>query len=117
MRVDRICYEQLFPTGVYANQRYRAEAEFQEGDDFSECFKILKSAVEKTFAELNPQINWDEAKQEEPDSPEEQTIKGIINSINSSKTLKTLEYVKPTGDIANNKKIMEAYNNKLKSFQ
>jgi len=123
MRVDRICYEQLFPTGVYANQRYRAEAEFQAGDDFSECFKILKSAVEKTFIELNPSIMWEvgehklEVRYSEPtnEDQKEDATQRMITAINSCTELKVLETFKLL--VKNNPVFQEAYNNKLKSFQ
>ena len=60
MRIEKIAYEQLYPTGVYANQRYRVEAEVLPTEDIEECYKHLKGIVEKTFTALNPQINWND---------------------------------------------------------
>ena len=60
MKVDRICFEQLFPTGVYANQRLRAEATIDDFEDMADCYKKLQQEVEKAFILLNPQIKWNE---------------------------------------------------------
>ena len=45
MTISSISYEQLYPTGVYANQRYRAEAIVTEGEDLVECYGKLKDSV------------------------------------------------------------------------
>ncbi len=69
MKVDRICFEQLFPTGVYANQRLRMEILIEDKDigygdseegAIKKAFVKARDLVEKSFIELNPQIKWNE---------------------------------------------------------
>lgn len=61
MKIDRIAVEKLYPTGLYANVRLRAEASLDDGDDIEWCYKSLQDEVEKVFAAMNPQINWNES--------------------------------------------------------
>lgn len=61
MKIERISFEQLYPTGIYANQRYRAEASVEEGEDLVECYKVLQSKTEAAFVAMNPHIKWNEA--------------------------------------------------------
>ncbi len=80
MTIDKIHYEQLFPTGVYANERYRVEISLNESDflesvslgelngvrslDTNEvinnAFETAKKLVNAAFEKLNPQIKWNE---------------------------------------------------------
>jgi hypothetical protein len=112
MRIEKIAYEQLFPTGVYQNQRYYAEATVDwEKDDIVECYKTLKSCVKNTFIELNPEI---------PPIQEEQPtdkIDSFIATINYCTNKKFLENFKKRVDEENDPRLTEAYDNKLKSFQ
>lgn len=108
MKIDRIAYEQLFPTGVYQNQRYYAEATVDwEKDDIIECYKTLKSCVEKTFIELNPPTQ-----EEQPTDK----IDSFISTINYCTTKKFLENFKKRVDEENNTRLTEAYNKKLNEF-
>lgn len=63
MRIEKIKYEQLFPTGVYQNQRLSIEIQLEESDfiDSTEAgthraFAIAKSFVESAFKQLNPNV-------------------------------------------------------------
>jgi len=141
MRVDKICYEQLYPTGVYANQRYRVEIilepmdlanpDLPQSDVAKRAFQKAKEIVEKTFIALNPQINWNEENigmglpltsgqnGSQPtitqvEKPIRDTIDNIIEDINSCKELKVLESYKLIAKT--NSRIQEAYTNKLNSF-
>ena len=139
MRVDKICYEQLWPTGQFSNQRYRVEATVDwEKDDIIECYKTLKSCVEKTFTELNPQIQWSDQPhpipgvnqfmQQETKPPEIQIEKPLgvtvedINSCTEKKILETYRFVikgKPTLEKAYLDKMGEflTKESKTKTFQ
>lgn len=64
MKIERIKYEQLFPTGEYANQRLSMEIvlephDFCEGEVpqikvAEEAFEFAKKAVNDAFQKLNP---------------------------------------------------------------
>ena len=123
MKIDRIAYEQLYPTGVYANQRFRAEASVDwEKDDIMECYKTLQSAVEKAFVALNPQIKWQEVPEspiqevtfQKPDS-KESAIDRMITAINTCIDIKVLETFGLL--VRNNVVLQETYNRKFKELQ
>lgn len=110
MRIEKIAYEQLYPTGVYANQRYRAEASVEDGDDMMDCFFKLKKTVEDAFTELNPQIEWSQPMFHPPTQDETKprnTQDQIIQDIKSCKEVKVLESYKLIAK--SNPKIQEAY--------
>ena len=77
MKIDRICFEQLFPTGVYANQRLRAEATIEDGENPIVGYVELQAIVEASFTTLNPQIQWQHS---------ESDIKAIIDYPAKEKT-------------------------------
>jgi hypothetical protein len=142
MKIDKIAYEQLFPTGVYANQRYRAEATIEKGDDIQKCYVELQQCVNKVFNEMNPQINWSDrlsdsaglnnqfpmfhpstgitsglnGSQPTALSPPDK-IDSFIATINYCTNKKFLENFKKRVDEEKSERLTEAYNNKLKSFQ
>lgn len=130
MKIDRICFEQLFPTGLYANQRFRAEASVEEGEDLTGCYKKLQQEVEKAFIAINPQISWSAGAQvyvnpeyshllngnsETKTDPKEQQIEGFIQAIQMANGVKALKYFEKISET--DPRIKEAYNNKLKSFE
>jgi hypothetical protein len=143
MRIDRICYEQLYPTGVFANQRYRVEVLIEEGDygvvsghelltreeAAQRAFKYAKQIVEDTFVALNPQIQCSDKEEKIvktfggiTDADLNSAIGGlrntkdmIIEDIGTCGDLKTLETYKYIAK--SNTEIEQAYNEKLKSFQ
>ena len=116
MKIDRIAFEQLYPTGAFSNQRYRAEATVDwEKDDIGECYKTLQSCVEKTFIALNPQIKWEERVVEVQKDSKESATERMLTAINTCTEMKVLETFKLL--VKNNQVFQEAYDNKLKSFQ
>lgn len=129
MKIDRIAYEQLYPTGVYANQRYRVEASIQEeGGDIIKCFAELKKTVEDAFVEMNPQIQWsqpmfhpptEESSQKENSvQPKDERIQSFIEMVNSKyQTKKTLENLRAKIEAENNPELTAAFESKLKSFE
>lgn len=128
MKIDRICYEQLWPTGVYANQRYRAEATIEPHEDIVECYKELQRKVEAAFTAMNPQIQWNplilnanngasitgEVLSETKTDPKEQQIQGFIQAIEMASGEKALRYFEKISET--DPRIKEAFSNKLKSF-
>jgi hypothetical protein len=107
MKVTKITFEQLFPTGQYANQRLGMEIEFQEGDfnNYSNEADVVQSAfshakelVNKSFQSLNPELqhqptdyNTGEVLQEQP---VDRRVGLLADDILSSPDLKTLESYK-----------------------
>ena len=82
MTIDKIIFEQLYPTGIYANQRYRIEASVSEGEDLVECYKVLQRKTEEAFTALNPQIKWEEEKNPSIiDKQKEKELRKIESSI------------------------------------
>lgn len=82
MKIDRIAFEQLYPTGAYSNQRLRVEVVIEGEDSVEEAFNHAKTLVNQTFEKLNPHITWNEdAKPKE--EPVNQRIAQIIEDINS----------------------------------
>lgn len=132
MRVTTIEYEQLFPTGVYANQRYRVIGTIEEGDEITDCFKYLKEKVEKTFVELNPQIQWSEhdekdkfikewnqpieksSQKENLLPPKESVIQSHIKTINECKTLNNLKIFEKLVHNSKDEDLSQAY---MKKYQ
>jgi len=116
MTIDKIHYEQLFPTGVYANQRLRVEISLDENDygfvnggmqivsveDATlKAFNLAKSLVEKAFIELNPQIKWDVTNPLQPipetqiqKSNDQRRIEVMIKDMEQVKTLEELSHFK-----------------------
>lgn len=88
MTIDKIAFEQLFPTGVYANQRFRAEGTLQEGDDIVECYKKLAGEVDRSFAAMHPEIVWSEINpQPTENEPVDKRIASLIEDINSCEVI------------------------------
>jgi len=55
MRVDRISYQKIFPTGMaYLNHKIGVEMQVDEGDDWQEAFEMAKRMVDKWNLESNP---------------------------------------------------------------
>lgn len=55
MKVDRISYQKIFPTGMmYLNHKIGVEIQVEENDDCDEVFKGAKAMVEQWNFESNP---------------------------------------------------------------
>jgi len=124
MVIDRIHYEQLFPTGVYANQRLRAEATVSGEDNLTDCYKKLQRVVEDSFTEMNPQIQWHDSIPPTPTpipetqidkTPEQRKIDSMIKDMSTVTDLKVLESYKFLAK--KYPEIKEAYEAKLKELQ
>lgn len=123
MKIDRICYEQLFPTGVYANQRLRAEVLLEKGDNPQEAFELARDTVSKAFSALNVGMSEyfstpQPIEQKEPDQPltRDQEIAGYMEMI---KTASENELKLNRNNILriNDNGLTESFLLKLKSLQ
>lgn len=108
MTVEKIHYEELFPTGVYANQRLRVEVQLEKGVDYGfftgeepnkkfvyaneaaiKAFELAKTLVQQAFHAINP--NFEEMRgtvitHSQSPAPEEtidKRIASIIEDINA----------------------------------
>jgi len=131
MRVDKISYQKIFPTGMmYLNHKIGVEIQVEEKDDWEECFQLAKRMVEKWNLESNPSyaaameytkpteitsgLNGSQPTITQVEKPIRDTVDNIIDDINSCKELKVLESYKLIAKT--NERIQEAYTNKLNSF-
>lgn len=141
MKIERIAFEQLYPTGAYSNQRLRVEIALQEEDFFmrvpvgdmsavtsipnpeeviQNAFETAKKIVNDTFVKMNPHITWSEQKEVSQPSVTENRIQTIINDLNACTSIdeKNNRGVQ-TGLIAfeeaanQNEEIKKAYNTKM----
>lgn len=131
MKPTLIAFEQLFPTGVYANQRLRAEIQLDDTGNPQEAFALAKKIVNDAFERLNQQIQWwhetgDLVVDEKTKmvitqtnnlatNPKEDATQRMIRAINECSTISVLETFKLLA--SKNPIIQEAYDNKLKSLQ
>lgn len=147
MKVTTIAYEQLFPTGVYANQRYRAEITLED-DDFeiktspdgtftlpdptevaAKAFERAKKIVNDAFEKLNPGIVWDDSSGsgggktfiDARELPQNQSptdkIQSFISTIQLCNTTANLERFRATVEREKNEALTTAFQNKLQSLQ
>lgn len=128
MKIDRIHYEELFPTGIYANQRLRIEATVDENDNTTECYQTLKTHVQQAFQALNPNLEEMKGTHVVPVQEEVVSTKPILRSredviaahlitIGECETLRNLEMFANMVQRENDDRLYEAYNNKKKSLQ
>ena len=116
MTIDKIHYEELFPTGIYANIRMRAEATVTEKDDLTECYKSLQIHVQQAFQEIKP--NYDEMKgtiikpveEEIPKSTKEQYL---LDLISMSTTKVGLERFRNQITELNNEEVNRAFDKRM----
>lgn len=123
MKIERVSFEELFPTGTYANQRLKAEIVLDGGEDPIKAFLLAKELVYKAFEQTKPQLEYASIPghpmyvQPEPKSEEqisrEQQIEGYYEIIKIAKTADQL--TKHWGNIERLKdlELVNAYNKKL----
>lgn len=57
MRIEKITFQQTFPTGEYQNQKLGIEIMVQEDDsNYTDVFIEAKRIVELAFHQMNPQL-------------------------------------------------------------
>ncbi len=125
MKVEKISYQELYPTGVYANQRPGLEASIEPGEDPVKALMELKELSDRFHRQSNPHLypNGNEAiitagpipeQQVQKDSRESATQRIIdqITQCSDETVLKSFQLI-----AKNNPEIQEVYDKKLKSFQ
>lgn len=61
MTVEKIYFEELFPTGMYANQRLGIEISISPEDSILQAYKYAKAEVNESFKAINPEAIVKEA--------------------------------------------------------
>ena len=57
MRIDKILYQKIFPTGMaYLNHKIGVEVQVDENDDWEEAFNLAKEFVEQMNVKSNPSM-------------------------------------------------------------
>lgn len=103
MKIDRVSYQRLMPTGMYSNERIGIEAMLDEGEKPEEAISQLKQMVEEFHKQSNPQF-YQEGGEVGMAYPEilagrepitqdakEKRVLLLIGDINSCKEVKVLE--------------------------
>src|SRR6185503_5352035 len=115
MHIDRISYQNIFPTGMmYLNHKIGVEIELDETDDAREVFLKAKSIVEGWNAETNPSmaVTMDYFKQPIAETNlDKEKLEIKIDNCTSKPELQLLQ------NDAFKYNLVEHYLNKLKSFQ
>lgn len=126
MKIDRITYQKIFPTGMmYLNHKIGIEIQLDSDDSPDEAFEVAKKTVEQWNLESNPgmatameymkhEVPVLGTKQVEKDSKESATQR-IIDQINQCPDIVVLESFKLIAK--SNPEIQIAYDNKLKTFK
>jgi hypothetical protein len=114
--------EMLQPNYLKEWRGFVVTDEVQSWENVEETKKRLVEMVDRWHKELNPQLYQEQIKDIgvyenyiEATTPKEDATQRMINAINSCTELKVLETFKLL--VKNNPVFLEAYNNKLKSFQ
>lgn len=122
MTVEKIHYEELFPTGIYANQRLRAEVRLDGNDTVEESFQYAKTLVQQAFHSINP--NFEEQKGtvitpviEPVIRSREDEVAAHLITIGECKTLRNLQMFANMVQRVNDDRLYEAYHNKKKQLQ
>ena len=118
MKVDRISYQKIFPTGMaYLNHKIGVEIDVSDGDNPEHAFNLAKALVEKWNADSNPSyamtmeyMKSDGEKLSEINK-EKEKIEIAIDNCNSTEELKSFE------QDALKHGLVAQYLNKKKEFQ
>lgn len=118
MKINKVFYEKLFPTGSFLNERIGMEASLDPGDDEQGALHSLKEKVEKFHKDSNPLLDTVAPDQQpiisEKPIPADQRIAVIIADIYSCKELKVLESYKLM--VKGNPELQAAYDQKFKEL-
>lgn len=135
MKIDKITFQQTFPTGPYQNQKLGVEISFDDEKEFADdVFRYAKELCEGTFKKLNPNVGevhtfgtygtisgeitpmlYDTESKEIKD-PKEQRIDAIITTINEAKEKKFVEFWRKEVERQKNDRLTVAFNKKISEF-
>lgn len=86
MKITKIYFESLYPTGSFANQRYGADVTIEEGENIIDAYKFAKDNADAAFKKLNPELapsltDFNSGQQQAPPVIDraKETLKEIIN--------------------------------------
>lgn len=126
MKIDKIAFEQLFPTGVYANQRLRVEISLEKkdfdgdlGDEpetIKEVFFYAKQLVNDAFEKMNPQITWSDPKQVREEETIDDPDKALIDTMNYCTSASMLEKFRPQVERRKNEAVTATFEKLLKEL-
>ena len=130
MKIDRISYPKIFPTGMaYLNHKIGVEIQLDAEDDANQAFQLAKEYVDKMNLESNPgyaaameysrpsEIEVPIIQKTPYEQKEIQRIAAIKATIGYCTTATFLEKFQSQVERENNPELTEAYNNKLKELQ
>lgn len=115
MKLEKISYAKIFPTGVYLNERIGFEASISEREDAQLALMELRNMAEKFHKEANPHLynQTSELHIKEPEKVIKREYERMEILIDDCKTIEELAKYKP--DLPAD--LMPAYMNKLKALQ
>lgn len=136
MKIDKITFQQTFPTGPYQNQKLGVEISFDDEKEFADdVFRYAKELCEGTFKKLNPNVGvvhtWKDSSGADVYSypsanglativtdinPKEKRIDDIIATINEAKEKKFVEFWRKEVERQKNDRLTSAFDEKLKQF-
>lgn len=128
MRVDRVSYQKIFPTGMaYLNHKIGVEIQVDENDNWQECFELAKRMVEQWNLESNPgmaaameymSLTGMQVKYPiEPAPSKDEKVEGMKQLLQLCTTKQLLERQRGQVERLNNPEVNELFQSKLKSFQ
>lgn len=116
MKINKVFYEKLFPTGSFQNERIGMEASLDDGEDEHEALAILKNQVEKFHRDSNP--NYVEGTPIAPvlecQVDRGDPTKALIQDIDTCKEVKVLETYRFM--VKGNQQLSEAYDRKMEEL-
>jgi hypothetical protein len=126
MKPRTVTYQRAFVVGPYLQERIGFEAQVDDHEEPEAVLEELKEMAKKFHLTSNPQLyptgkeNLIQSFNEIPEiqkEPKEKAIDGWVNTIQSITTLRGLENLRPMVEKENNPRLLEAFENKLKSLQ
>lgn len=95
MKITKIYFESLYPTGSFANQRYGADVTIEEGENIIDAYKFAKDNADAAFKKLNPELapsltDFNSGQQQAPPVIDraKETLKEIINDCETVEELR-----------------------------
>lgn len=119
--VDKITFQQTFPTGNYANMKLGLEMSLVPGvDDAQDAYVQAQKIVNDAFERLNPHIVWNDAQLPLPETQikeklEEMRGNSLVDDILSCKEIKVLESYKLLAKTK--KEFQDAYDRRYSELQ
>lgn len=116
MKLEKISYRRLFPTGAYANESIELTGSIGENEDVQNAYNELHKMAEELHYSQNAEMYDQRGTQERIiNEPPATGIQAIINDIGTCKDIKVLESYRLI--VKNNPELQETYNHKLNQLQ